>query len=1109
MATTRFRIWTILAGFVMLAIFLGCCASVNAQLATATLSGVVNDPTGAAIPGAQVTLQSTLEQSSRQTVTDSSGQYVISAILPGSYQLVVKAGGFETQTLTGIVLVAGQGSTLNAILNVAKAITAVEVKTAPPLLQTTTAAVGSEITGTEFVALPLLGRSFQSLLEFLPGVAYTASGAYNFSIGGGGYGSEGASSNPSVYGLRNRDNDYTIDGVPNDQVSYNGIPMYPPPETISEMKVETGTDSGAQGWSAGSSIVLVTKSGTNQYHGDAWEYLQNNDLNARSYFEPSIGPYKYNQFGGAVGGPLVIPHLISKEKGWYIFGWYEGVRINSAANFEGLVPTAAEIQGDFSQGGDASTPIYNPYTSTLNPDGSLASRQAFPGNKIPSNLLNPTALEIVKLLYPLPNLAPGVIPGINYFNTGANTYTYDQYSARVDHQFRRNDNFYARITEARNPSLSIGLPALPTGMTNNFINVAVSETHTISPTFIVTGRFGLQRTNPEYFGGWPSKGGPDVLKLANMTGFAPYEGRVDLMPPLTIGDYTGLSQYGGSDGPEFLYSWTLDAQKTIGRHTLAFGGRIMRNTFFTDCQTGTFEEFTADQTAFGAGTGNPLASFLLGLPESAGRLAGHTAGDDADWMYSYYVQDSIHASPKLTLNLGLRWDYEAPYINSLGSSTFQWETGQMLWDIKNPVTGAPANIRRGGVTPDYRGYQPRFGIAYSITPTTVARGSFGIFTAGLGNAAQDEESNHGNWPFALSQTEGSLNLGPPTAFMANPFPGPLVPTPVAEGLAQGMNFWTSSSRTGYVYEWSVAVQKQLTPSMMLEAYYVGNRGLKLTSQIVDNTALTPGTNPYQDRQQWPNFPPYVENNYNENSSRYNGLSLKLDKRTSRNLTFMVDFTWGKALDTEDGIGEGLSDTYATGEGGVDSTRFNLGQFWGDAGFDIEKVFNATYIYDIPFKTQSRWANAVLANWELSGDVSADSGLPYFVFIDGDNENVGYVGRYDELPNLVGNPNAIAKRTDIQWFNTAAYQTPAFGTAGNANRSTNLFSDPLFNWDSAFIKRWPIGENKSVQLRVEFFNILNLSTFAPPYSLVNDPNFGLVNSTRQNGRQIQFALKLHF
>jgi Carboxypeptidase regulatory-like domain/TonB dependent receptor len=1104
----RFRIWTAFTGFVW-AVFLGCGANLNAQLATATLSGVVRDPSTAAVPGAQVTLESTLEQASRRTVTDSAGAYVIPAILPGSYRLAVRAEGFEAQTVTNIVLAAGQGSTLNVTLTLAKAVTRVEVKQAPPLLQTTTATVGSEITGTEFVALPLLGRSFQSLLEFLPGVAYTPSGAYNFSIGGGGYGSTGASNNPSVYGLRNRDNDYTIDGVPNDQVSYNGVPIYPPPETIAEMKVETGTDSGAQGWAAGASIVLVTKSGTNQYHGDAWEYLQNNALNARSYFEPSLGPYKYNQFGGAVGGPLVIPHLISKEERWYFFGWYEGVRIHSAANFEGLVPTAAERQGDFSQGSDASTPIYNPYTSVLNPDGSLASRQLFPENIIPSNLLNPTALEIDKLLYPLPNLAPGVIPGVNYFNTGANAYTYDQYSGRVDHQFRQNDNFYARITEARNPSLSIGLPALPSGMTNNFINLAVSDTHTVSPTFIVTARFGMQRTNPEYFGGWPSKGGPDVLKLANMTGFAPYEGRIDLMPPLTIGDYTGLSQYGGSDGPEFLYSWTVDAQKIKGRHTLAFGGRIMHNSFFTDCQTGTFEDFAAAQTGFGSGTGNPLASYLLGLPASAGRLAGHTAGDDTGDMYSLYVQDNFRASPKLTLNLGLRWDYETPFINSFGGSTFQWETGQMLWDITNPVTGAPANARRGLVAPDYRGYQPRFGIAYSITPKTVVRSSFGIFSDGLGNTAQDEESNHGNWPFALSQTEGSLNLGLPTELMADPFPGPLVSTSVPEGLAQGENSYTPTSRTGYVYEWSASVQRQLTPSIMFEASYVGNRGLKLTSQIVDNTALYPGTDPYEDRQRWPNFPPYVENNYDENSSLYDGLSLRLDKRFSRNLSFLVDFTWGKALDTEDGIGEGLSDTNATGEGGVDSTRFNLGQFWGDAGFDIEKVFNATYIYDIPFKTQSKWANAMLANWELSGDVSADSGLPYFVFIDGDNENIGYVGRYDELPNLVGNPNTIAKRTDVEWFNTAAYQMPVFGTAGNANRSTNPFSDPLFNWDSAFIKRWPFGENKSFEFRAEFFNIFNLSTFAPPASLVNDPNFGVVNSSRQNGREIQFALKFHF
>jgi carboxypeptidase family protein len=1104
MTNSRSHVWTVLLGSTALVLALAFSVDLKAQLATATLSGVVSDPTGAGIPGAQVTLQSTLEQASRETVTDSTGAYVIPAILPGTYQLVVRASSFQTQTLINIVLVAGQGSTLNATLTVAKAVTEVEVKEAPPLLQTTTATVGSEVTGTQFVALPLLGRSFQSLLAILPGVAYVSTDAYNFSIGGGGgYDSLGASVNPSVYGQRNRDNNYTIDGVPNDQVSYNGIPMYPPPESIAEMKVETGADSGAYGWSAGATIMLVTKSGTNRYHGDAWEFLQNNALNARNFFQPNVGAFKWNQFGGTFGGPLVIPHLLSKERAWYVYGWYEGARIHSATNFTGLVPTAAELQGNFSEGSDAATPIYNPYTSTLNPDGSLASRQPFAGNQIPANLLNPAALTIAKLLYPAPNLPPGVIPGVNYLNTGAAIKTYDQYSGRVDHQFGQKDSFYARLTDARYPTTSIGLPALTSYQTNHFTNAVVSDTHTLSPTALLTVRFGLQRTNPQY-----GNSGPPVAQQAGLTaGFPPYEGRFQLMPPISIGAYTGLSEYKGSDGPEYLWSWTADAQKTKGRSTISFGGRVIHNTFFTDCQTGTFECFVAAQTGFGPGTGDALASFLLGLPEAAGRLAGHTAGDDSNTTYSYYVHDGFRVTPRLTLNLGLRWDYAAPYINSFGSSTFQWETGQMLWDIKNPVTGAPANVRRGGVAPDYRGYQPRFGIAYSITSKTVARAAYGIFSEGFGNSAQDEESNHGNWPFAFSQTLGSLNLGQPTAFIDNPFPGPPIPTATALGLAQGMNFYTSSSRTGYVEEWNISVQRQLTPSLMLEISYVGSHGLKLTSQIVDNTAATPGTDPYQNRQRW-NFPPYVENNYNENSSRYNGLSLKLDKRTSRNLTFLVDFTWQKALDTMDGIGSGVNVATPGNSEGADPTRFNLGQFWGPAGYDVEKIFNASYIYDIPFKTQSKWANAALTNWSLSGNIAADGGLPYFVFIDGDNENIGSVGRYSEFPDLVGNPNAISHRTPTEWFNTAAYQMPLFGTAGHAGRHA-LFSDPLLNWNSAVTKSWPFRENKSVELRAEFFNFMNQSTFAPPHSLINDSNFGVVNSTRQGGRQIQFALKIHF
>lgn len=225
-------------------------------------------------------------------------------------------------------------------LGIARTEQMVTVKEAPPLLDTTTATVSSEVTSEQFVALPMLGRNFQSLLAILPGVAYVAPpNGYNFSVSGTGL-------NPSVYGQRNRDNDYTIDGVPNNEIDYNAIPTNPPPEAIAEMKVSTGSDIGAYGGSAGATISLVTKSGTNQYHGNAWEFLQNNALNARSFFIPNVGAYRWNQFGGTFGGPLILPHL-RRDRAWYVYGWYEGVRIHSASNYTGLVPTAAELQGDF------------------------------------------------------------------------------------------------------------------------------------------------------------------------------------------------------------------------------------------------------------------------------------------------------------------------------------------------------------------------------------------------------------------------------------------------------------------------------------------------------------------------------------------------------------------------------------------------------------------------------------------------------------------------------------------------------------------------------------------------------------------------------------------
>jgi hypothetical protein len=478
--------------------------------------------------------------------------------------------------------------------------------------------------------------------------------------------------------------------------------------------------------------------------------------------------------------------------------------------------------------------------------------------------------------------------------------------------------------------------------------------------------------------------------------------------------------------------------------------------------------------------------------------------------YSLYVQDTFRATPNLTLNLGLRWDYASPMHNSHGSGTFQWETGQYYWDLTNPITGAPANIRRGLVPPDYRGYQPRLGIAYQITPKTVVRAGYGIFFDTFGvNYGQTDQGNRGNWPFAFDQTVGSLNLTVPTAFLQDPFPGPPVATSTPLGVTQALNLWPATSRTGYVGEWSFTLQRQITPSLKAEAAYFGSHGVKLSGQIYDNTALFPGTDAYQDRQRWPNFPAYIMNGYNEFSSWYDGLSLNLEKRISNNSAFLINYTWSKTMDDVDSLAS--VDNLASVSVYANPERFDLGSYKGPAGFDVRHVFNASYIYEIPLKSQNKWANAAIAHWSLSGIFSLDSGIPYVAYLESDNENLGVPGSsgsYGEFPSLISNPNAISHRTANEWFNTAAYVTPPFGTYGNAGKHT-LYSDPEVNWDSAIYKRWPFGESRDVEFRGEFFNLLNLSTFLPPGVVLGTSQFGTISGTRQGGRTIQFALKMHF
>jgi hypothetical protein len=636
-----------------------------------------------------------------------------------------------------------------------------------------------------------------------------------------------------------------------------------------------------------------------------------------------------------------------------------------------------------------------------------------------------------------------------------------------------------------------------------YTNIIGSETHLFNPSFVLTARFTVMR-----FTEMTTTGGADVAQSTGLVSvFPPFRGK-DFLPPFSIAGYASLSQSANLRGPEYYLVPTVDFQKIAGRHTLAFGGGYTYTGFLTD-QTHGGENFSSAQTALGSGTGDGMASFLLGLPFSANRVGGPSAWTFRFHSYSWYVQDTFRLNSKLTLNYGLRWDYMAPMDVTPGLGTLDFNSGKYFFDHKNPITGEPANLRSGGVEPDYRGYQPRFGIAYQLTSKTVLRSSFGIFDDIFGANQQSPTGTAGNWPYAFPQTLASANGTLPDTFLQSPFPGPAVGSPTPLACAQCQNIEKSSTRNPYVEEWSFSLQRQVTHSMKAEADYFGSHGVKLVGQVLDNVAAVPGVTPIAQRVKYPNFAPFVDNGFNEYMSWYHGLVLKLEKRLSENLSFLLSYTWAKALDETDGLGNGG----IYGQPTANPTRYNIAQFKAPAGYDIRQRLAASYFYDIPGRTGHRVLDAILAHWQTAGIFSADTGIPYYVYLTTDNENIGVASfgspRYTEFPNLVCDPNAGFQPTTAAWFNKSCYQLPAFGTAGSAGRHS-LYSQGLVNWDASVNKQWPVGENKNLQFRAEFFNLTNSATFDPPNVLFGTSSFGKVSATaRQPGRQIQFALKFHF
>lgn len=1097
----------------------------HAQVGQASLAGLVSDPSGAVLPKAQISLESMDGSTIRSVASRDDGTYLILTLLPGRYRLRVSASGFEAQRTQPFDLTSGQTAAINFNLKVESSSTQVTVEDVTPVLQTTSESIGATLSGAEMTSIPLLGRSFLNAISLAPGVVPVPAAGSTTN-----HSPVNQSTIPSVFGQRQKDNNILMDGVENRDPNLLGVAIYPPPDAIKEMTVDSGVGSSAYGHASGATIDVVTKSGTPSYHGTLWEYWRNNILDAKAYFSPSVGSYHWNQFGAEAGGPFLFPWLIHKKNKWYVYGYYEGVRITSPANYLATVPTPAEVSGDFSADAPsdlsqcktqvatdtAGKPfcaiIFNPFV-TADPVTGTYTRQPFNDNKIPSSLISSSAAAIANY-YPKPNYS---IAGqnVNWINQAGTHTNGNQWDARVDHQFGQRHSFFARYTGANNPSDSVGLPGVNQKTTDKVVNAVASDTFVATNSLVVTARYGI--TGVDYFTGNSSPAGlPQSSGLGAV--FPTFLGS-EILPPISFDSYTGIPASDTTIGPVYQNSGIVDVQKVVGRHAISIGGAIVHTHEVQGSLASTSLSFLKTQTSglvasaptLQGTSGNAFASFLLGLPDSAARQLGGAVVDQATYGYGFYVQDTWR-NGRLTLNGGIRYDYNAPPVNAYGLGTFYFEQGTYVFDQKNPITGAPATIRKGGITPDRNNFAPRFGFAYQITPTTVVRSSVGLFYDSFGsNYIQASQSAAGNWPFSSPQTVSGLNKTAINAQLPNPFQnfGNPVGSATTTGCSQCLNVNPSSSRTPYVSEWTLSVQKQFGHALGIEVAYFGSKGTKLTAQMLDNIAPTPSPN--SNNLQTVRFPgrsPYVLNGYNEYNSSYNALALRVQRQYSHGLSYLVAYTWSKNIDQVDNLSSGNIFGTAT----ENPTRWNGDINRGLAGFDITHVLSMTGTWHIPGHTSSHLLNGVVSGWELSDILSLHSGLPFSVYISGDNENVGTIfGRQSQFPQQIADSH-IDHRTPARWFNTAAFVVPAYGTRGNVVRNpAALRYGGLVDDDLTLGKLWKVyHDNTRFELRGEFFNLFNHPDFGSPGQTVGSSNFGQISSTILSyGRTVQLAAKLHF
>ncbi|WP_216846364.1 TonB-dependent receptor [Granulicella sp. L56] len=1092
----------------------------NAQLSSAAVNGTVRDTTGAVIEGAKVSLREVSTGRERTAESNSTGNYAFVDVAPGTYVLEVAKPGFSVAKQSTFALHVNQTAAFNFSLAVGSQVQQVTVEAASAQLETSTANLGTVINGTAVNSLPLNGRNFTQLLTLTPGSSRADTGQGS---GGGNAILIGSFGFPAVNGQMNRSNLFLLDGITDQQFWFSEYAVPPIVDSIDEFKVQSHNDQSQFGGVMGGIVNVVTKSGSNQFHGDAWEFLRNDAFDASNPLLASKTPLKQSVYGVTIGGPVLFPHYYNGRNRTFFFGAYEGSNINSASEKLYNVPTQAELNGDFSAIGQQ---LYNPYTTTADPNkpGSYL-RTPFANNNI-SSAIDPTMLALVKQMYPAP--VP-LVSGFNGVDTTPTLTRQNNYSLRLDHEITQSNLIWARLSQFHATQTgSGGFQGLVSDNISDGQNWGVGYLHTFGPSATLqlsAGHVWQNFATATAFTGSVSADGFNQFFACGYLGPLPCQ-----IPVIAVTGYAGGGPSYLNDNDGDIYEWKGDFTKLAGHHTWQFGASISRNDESVLNANGNlgFSAFQTSNLENQTNTGNALASFLIGAP-TTGERRNNLKLPKGGWVNAVYVGDQWKLTSRLTLNIGLRYDWDimptlAP--NSTQSNltgALNLRNGTYILTKATAGLGSCAELKAapcipGGTLPAHviqgtsnrlinnqvDNIQPRLGLAYQIDSRRVLHLSYARVYDDWSGIMQMTQNEGALWPsFGLDITN-NLNSTNITTTAENPLNLPEGQThtlPNDTPFTQSANFIAPYLKNPYSDQWNVGVQQQLGPKTALTLNYVGSRSTHLPCCGYFNVAVTPGPGTPQSRAPFPYITPtqYEQSN---GSSSYNALQVQVDRKMSSGLAYTINYTWSKTIDV-------ACDGYFGAEGCFIRNPYDPAADRSVAGFDLPQMVTASLTYLLPFgsgqrfQTGNRITDTIVGGWQVNAITTLTSGTPYTVSYSGDVANTG--NTYQGV-NLVGIPH-LANPSVAKWFNTAAFQAPAQYTYGDLGRNT-MRSDWYRDVDLSVFRRFAIKQTQT-EFRAEAFNLTNTPVWGTPTATLNSTTFGKVSGTASTQRELQLALKISF